>query len=125
LYSLLSVPISSLVIASSVSAHHSFTATYHEDREVTIEGELVTFLLRNPHTIVHVLAPDDSGEIRRWAIEWGAASALRSDVDRDSLKSGDQVIVTGNPGRDAGTYRMLLRAIERPSDGWKWSGSFD
>lgn len=124
--SLLSLLVGSLVICSPLAAHHSFTATYHEDREITVEGELVTFLFRNPHTVIHVLAPNESGEMQRWAVEWAAGSALRGDgVNNDSLKSGDRVIVTGNPGRDENAHRMLLRAIERPSDGWSWSGRFN
>ena len=35
-------------------AHHSFAATYFEDKTETVEGELVQFLFRNPHSFVHV-----------------------------------------------------------------------
>ncbi len=31
-------------------AHHSFAATYFEDKTVTIEGNLKQFLYRNPHS---------------------------------------------------------------------------
>jgi hypothetical protein len=113
-------------VISPAAAHHSFSATYHQDREVTIEGTLVTFLFRNPHTVVHVMAPDDSGEMHRWAVEWAAGSALQNDgVNRESLQPGDHVIVSGNPGREQSARRMLMRAIERPSDGWTWRGRFD
>ena len=46
----------------NVYAHHSFAATYFEDQTVTIKGKLVQFLYRNPHSFVHVEAPDDKGE---------------------------------------------------------------
>ena len=39
-------------------AHHSFAATYLEDQSVTIEGELVQFLFRNPHSFVHVMVKE-------------------------------------------------------------------
>src|SRR5690606_1721973 len=110
--------------APSVVAHHSFSATYHEDREVTIEGEIAAFLYRNPHAFVHVLAPDEQGEMRRWAVEWGAASALRNEVSRDTLKAGEHVIVVGNPARNPGDHQIRLRSIARPADGWEWSGDF-
>ena len=42
-------------------AHHSFAATYFEDKTIKIEGNLVQFLYRNPHSFVHVEAPDDKG----------------------------------------------------------------
>ena len=42
-------------------AHHSFAATYLEDQTVTIEGELVQFLFRNPHSFVHVMVKEKDG----------------------------------------------------------------
>ena len=38
---LVCVIIASLALASSVSAHHSFAATYRENQSVTIEGIVV------------------------------------------------------------------------------------
>ena len=43
-------------------AHHSFAATYYEDKLVTIEGELVQFDYRNPHSFVFVMVPDEKGD---------------------------------------------------------------
>ena len=60
-------------------AHHSFAATYFEDQEMTIEGDLVQFLYRNPHSFVHVMAPDPkekTGTQYRWAVEWGGGGQL-------------------------------------------------
>jgi len=38
------------------------------------------------------------------------------------LKTGDHVIVTGNPGRDPNEHRIRLHKIVRTSDGWTWEG---
>ncbi len=106
-------------------AHHSFPATYQVDKMVTIEGTVVEFLFRNPHSFVHVLAPDENGKMVMWAVEWGAGSTLSgAAIDRNTLRPGDKVVVTGNPARDAASHRLRMRAIERPSDGWKWNGTF-
>jgi hypothetical protein len=106
-----------------VYAHHSFAATYFEDKTVTVEGKLVQFLYRNPHSFVHVEAPDDKGEMQTWAIEWGGGGQLSRDgVTRETLKPGDQVIVKGNPGRNPDDHRVRMQSITRPSDGWTWKG---
>ena len=55
--------------AISVRAHHSFAATYDESKTAKIEGTLVQFLFRNPHSFVHVMAPDETGHMQRWAVE--------------------------------------------------------
>ena len=109
-------------LSGSASAHHSFAATYFEDQKVTVEGDLVQFLYRNPHSFVHVEVKDaKTGETVRWAVEWGAGGQLgRQGVTRETLKPGDHVIVTGNPGRNPEDHRLRMVNIARPSDGWKW-----
>ena len=112
------------LLAVPAFAHHSITAAYSIDREVTIEGELVLFLFRNPHSFVQVMAPDEQDVMQKWSIEWGAAGQL-TEIKRDTLKAGDHVIVTANPGRNPGDHRLRMKSIARPSDGFKWGGNFE
>jgi len=115
-----------IVSGGRALAHHSFAATYFEDKTQKVEGNLVQFLYRNPHSFVHVEGPDDKGVMQRWAIEWGAGGQLgRQGVTRETLKPGDHVIVVGNPGRNPDDHRLRMVNIARPSDGWKWGGTFD
>lgn len=112
-----------LGLQTKVYAHHSFAATYFEDQTVTIKGKLVQFLYRNPHSFVHVEAPDDKGVMQTWAVEWGAGGQLSRDgVTRESLKPGDEVEIKGNPGRNPDDHRIRMQSITRPSDGWSWKG---
>ena len=119
-----SVVLSALMMGASAptaQAHHSFPATYLVDQEVTLEGELVAFMFRNPHAFVHLNVKDKQGNVIRYAIEWGGASQLNQQgVTRATFKPGDHVIITGNPGRNPEDHRMRMRRIERPSDGFKW-----
>jgi hypothetical protein len=111
------------VLAGPASAHHSFAATYIVDKEIKVEGKLTEFMYRNPHSFVKLEAPDETGQMQTWTVEWGGGAQLSRDgVSRETLKAGDHVIVTGNPGRDATEHRLRLHSIERPSDGWKWVG---
>jgi hypothetical protein len=113
-----------IVLAGRVSAHHSFAATYIVDKEVKVEGKLTEFMYRNPHSFVKLEASDDSGQMQTWTVEWGGGAQLSRDgVSRDTLKTGDHVIVSGNPGRDASEHRLRLHSIVRPADGWKWIGT--
>lgn len=114
-----------LAVAVPVLAHHSFPATYYIDKSVTIRGKVVQFMFRNPHSMIVVMAPDSTGKDVRWAVEWAAAGALAGTASRDTLKPGDEVIITGAPGRQESDRRIRLNSIERPSDGWKWGGTFD
>lgn len=116
----------SVVAGARLSAHHSFTATYFEGKKATIEGEITKFQFRNPHSFVYVSVKDDKGQPQEWAIEWGGAGQLRGqNVSIDTLKPGDHVLVSGDPSRTPGDLRLRMRAITRPSDGWKWGGDFN
>ena len=112
--------------AGSVSAHHSFAATYLEGQTQKIEGKVVQFLFRNPHSFLHVEAPDEKGAMQVWNIEWGGGGVLgRQGVSRDTLKPGDRVIVVGQPGRVPEEHRLRMVNLTRLADGWKWGGTFD
>ena len=113
-------------LAGVATAHHSFTATYFEDRTTEIEGKLLQFMFRNPHSFVHVEAPDENGTMQRWAVEWGGAGQLSGQgVTNQTLRVGDVVSITGNPGRDPADHRIRMQKITRPKDGWTWGGTFD
>ena len=110
-----------LVVAgvTTASAHHSFGATYDTNKQMKLEGKLVQFVYRNPHSFVHVEAPDAEGNIQRWAVEWGGTAQLAgAGVKRDSLKIGEKVTIVGRPSRVPGEYRMLM--VSLTADGLNW-----
>jgi Family of unknown function (DUF6152) len=105
-------------------AHHSFGATYDVNKQVKIEGKLVQFVYRNPHSFVHIEAPDANGTPQRWAVEWGGTAQLaNAGVKRDSLRVGDEVVITARPSRVPGEFRVLMVTLVRPSDGFGWGRS--
>ena len=113
-----------LFAAAGVNAHHSFPAYYFEDQTVTIDGEVVEFDFRAPHTWLHVLAADADGQTQRFSAEWANPQRLMRDgVTADRLKPGDVVRITGSPGRTASERKIHLKRIERPADGWAWGGT--
>jgi len=110
-----------LVFGMTADAHHSFNAVYDVSREVTIEGKLVQILFRNPHSWVHVEVATPGGEVQRWAIEWGGSGQLAGQgVTRTTLKVGDNVVISGDPSRTPGDYKLKMNSLRRTSDGFGW-----
>ena len=110
-----------LAASTAAYAHHSYAATYDVTREVKIEGKLVQFVYRNPHSFVHLVAADDKGVPQRWAVEWSGTTQLSSQgVNRESLKVGDEVVIMARPSRVPGEYRALMIKLKRTSDGFAW-----
>jgi hypothetical protein len=110
-----------LLAGTAAYAHHSYGATYDTGKEMQVQGKLVQFVYRNPHSFVHVQAPDQKGVQQRWAVEWAGTSQLdNTGVKRDSLRVGDDIVIVGRPSRVPGEYRLLLVTLKRPADGFTW-----
>jgi hypothetical protein len=107
--------------ATPARAHHSYGATYDVSKEVKLEGKVMQFILRNPHSYVQIQAPDEKGVPQRWSVEWSGTTQLGNQgVTQQSLRVGDEIVITGRPSRVPGEYRALMVNLKRPSDGFTW-----
>ena len=112
-----------LLTAATVDAHHSFARMYFEEKEISLEGAVVSYDYRNPHTWVYFTAKDPTGVSRRYGAEWSNPRRLgQQGVVANTLRAGDFVIVTGAPNRNSNDYTVHLKTIRRPADGWSWPG---
>ena len=80
-------------------AHHS-TAYYSKEEKdfVKIQGKVVRWEYKSPHSQLYVEAPDKDGKAVVWRFEsTPAAWLLREGVKQDSITVGDIVTVEGFP----------------------------
>jgi hypothetical protein len=109
------------LFGATAYAHHSLAATYYPEKEVKLEGKIIEFLFRNPHSFLQIEAPDEKGVIQRWSLEWRASGQLgQQGIKRDTLRVGDDVVVTINPSRTAADHRGALKTLHRKSDNFGW-----
>lgn len=103
-----------LMLGATAYAHHSFAGTYIEDKSVTLEGKVVQFDIRNPHSILNFEVVDKNGKTSRWGGEWAGVSQLQEGgVTRFTLKVGDKVKIVGSPSRDTEEHKVLIRSVHR------------
>jgi hypothetical protein len=108
-----------LAAAVVASAHHSFAATYDESKTIEIKGKVVVFSFRNPHSLITVEVPDGAKK-NRWAVEGpGSTQLANTGVQNDTLKYGDEVVITGNPSRTPDEHKLRMRTMKRP-DGFSF-----
>jgi hypothetical protein len=92
-----------------------------EDRSITIEGELVQVIFRDPHSFVLMTVKERDGSMVRYSIEWGGFARLGlQGVTRETLKLGDRLVISGNPGRNPSDHRVRMLSLRRLSDGFQW-----
>ena len=91
--------------AGGALAHHSFGAEFDQNAPVKLEGTVIKFEWVNPHSWIHINAPDPkTGKTAEWKVEGGAPSALlRRGWNRNSLPPGTKIIVTAFRARDGDT----------------------
>jgi hypothetical protein len=113
-----------MLLAVAAYAHHSYAATYDTSKEVKVNGKLVQFVFRNPHSYVTISAKDEKGVVQRWSVEWAGTSQLSNrGITQETLKINDDIVIVGRPSRVTGEYRLLMVNLTRPSDGFQWGTS--
>ncbi len=100
--------------ATPALAHHGRGGTYDMKRQVALKGTVAEILWRNPHIVIYVDAPDESGTLVRWAIEHSNITTLAMQgYGRNTLRAGQDVTAVVFPGAD-GTRKGLCAKIVFP-----------
>jgi hypothetical protein len=100
-----------LVLAGSVSAHHSVQAQFDIHKTFTVSGTVSKVEWINPHSYLTINVKDADGKVQKWAFELGGPGALRragmSREDRGGLKPGDEVTASGLAAKDGSNSGFL------------------
>jgi hypothetical protein len=101
--------------------HHSFGDYYLEADTIEVEGTIVEFQYKNPHSWIHIMGDEGFGRYKPYAAEWASTSRLERDgITKNTLKVGDTVRIWASPARNPNDNRIRLKRIERRADGWRW-----
>ena len=89
------------LVMNVASAHHPFSAHYDATKSGTLTGKVAAVQWTNPHVVL-ALDVEGDGKTERWIIEGYPPNTLRRQGwDKDSVREGNQITVSGWPARDA------------------------
>jgi hypothetical protein len=97
-------------------AHHSFGSIYDSEKTVTLAATVREFHFIHPHPFLVVEVRTDAGERQTWRAEMDNRFELEEiGLTRSTFRPGDQVIVSGSPGRSQ-AFILYLWQLDRPAD---------
>ena len=100
LFAVLGASVLVLLVSSALLAHHAGTL-YDRDHPVTLKGTVTQFVFTNPHAQIHFDVKDENGNVSNWIAETTSPAALfRLGWNKNTLKFGDMITVTGAPFKD-------------------------
>jgi DNA/RNA endonuclease YhcR with UshA esterase domain len=92
-------------ITITVSAHHSFAATFDVNKPVTVKAVITEVRWENPHTLMYVDVKDESGNVTKWTFESYPPSVLyRKGLRQNRLKPGAEVTLTGHVAKSVANW---------------------
>jgi uncharacterized protein DUF6152 len=104
------------LVGAPVFAHHA-QGTYDRDHPITVTGTVTEFEFINPHVRIHFDVKDENGVVVHWVAETAPPQRLfRVGWNRNSLKPGDSITITGFPSKD-GKKTMGVRKLVPPGGG--------
>jgi hypothetical protein len=93
-----------LLAASASHAHHSFAPHFDIDKPVDIEGVVLEYEARNPHSYLHIAAVDENGKTTEYVCEsHGFTQLSRNGITPEMLKPGTRLRVDGSLSRHSPT----------------------
>jgi hypothetical protein len=108
---LLGVAFGLLMGSGPLFAHHGKGAFDMENLTI-VKGTVTKFEFINPHALIYIDVMGDKGNVEYWIAESSSNNHLsRGGYDKNSLKPGDQVIVTGHRAKN-GAHGLELQCKE-------------
>jgi hypothetical protein len=103
--------ISSALVSTQLSAHHSFAAEFDGSAPINLRGIVTKVDWTNPHTYFYIEVETEAGDYEEWALEMGSPNGLmRRGWTRDTLAIGTDVIVKGTRARD-GSFKGNAQTV--------------
>ena len=113
-----------LMLSARLDGHHNFADFYLESDTIEVDGEVVEFQYKNPHSWIYVQAPDPFGAQKIYAGEWVSVARLERDgITKDFFRAGDPLRMWVSPNRNPNDNRVRIKRMERRSDKWRWGAN--
>ena len=109
LFTVLAAGVVLWMVSGPLFAHHA-GSLYDREKPVTLSGTVTQYLMINPHAQIHFEVTDANGNVSKWVAETaGPQRLLRVGWNKNTLKAGDKITVTGAQFKDGRRYLSIFK----------------
>jgi len=111
-------PLMSLVLlaaigmAAPLAAHHGRGASFDMKKQVTLKGTVAQVKWQNPHVLIFIDVPDESGKVVTWGFENSNVHTLATQgYNRNTLRFGQPITAIVNPAANGEPLGIIVRIV--------------
>jgi hypothetical protein len=106
------VLLAALAMAAPLAAHHGRGASFDMKKQVTLKGNVSQVKWQNPHVLIFIDVPDESGKVVTWGFENSNVHTLATQgYNRNTLKFGQPITAIVNPAANGEPLGIIVKII--------------
>jgi len=104
--------VAAIAMAAPLAAHHGRGASFDMKKQVTLKGTVSQVKWQNPHVLIFIDVPDESGKAVTWGFENSNVHTLATQgYSRNTLKFGQPITAIVNPAANGEPLGIIVKII--------------
>ena len=105
------IAVACAMASAPLVAHHSF-AMFDMDKDVEYSGTVTEWKWQNPHVLIFIDVPDETGKVVTWGFENSNVHTLATQgYNRNTLKFGQPITAIVNPAVNGEPLGIIVKII--------------
>jgi uncharacterized protein DUF6152 len=101
-----------VIAAVPLAAHHGRGATFDMKKQLTLKGTVSQIKWQNPHVLISIDVPDETGNVVTWTFENSNVHTLATQgYNRNTLKIGQPLTAVLNPAANGAPLGIIVKVI--------------
>ena len=106
------VLLAAVALAVPLAAHHGRGATFDMKKQVTLKGTVAQVKWQNPHVLIFIDVPDETGKVVTWGFENSNVHTLATQgYNRNTLKFGQPITAIVNPAANGEPLGIIVKIV--------------
>ena len=104
--------VAAIAMAAPLAAHHGRGATFDMKKQVTLKGTVAQVKWQNPHVLIFIDVPDETGKVVTWGFENSNVHTLATQgYNRNTLKFGQPITAIVNPAANGEPLGIIVKIV--------------